>query len=214
MDKTMDKTINSYKEDFLSPKPLFIGIAGIIGSGKTTVTQLLSDKLNLVPWFEPVKENPYLEKFYRDKKRYGFNMQIFLLNKRFRQHQHIIWRDESSVQDRTIYEDCIFAKMLYESGDIDPLDYQTYRELFQNMTNFLHNIDIIIYLDVEPEIAFERIKMRGRECEKDLPLEYLKALRTGYEEWLKEISQRMKVIRIDWNEFKDIDYIVNIINEN
>jgi deoxyadenosine kinase len=93
--------------------------------------------------------------------------------------------------------------MLYESGKISELDFTTYRKLFSDMTNFLHRPDIIVYLDVDPQVAKQRILARGRECEKDLPVEYLVKLREGYEEWLTDIGRRVPVLRLDWSEFID-----------
>lgn len=200
----------NYTTTFSSPH-LFIGISGIIGVGKSTLTKKLAEKLGYEPCYEPVKENEYLESFYKDMKKYGFPMQIYLLNKRFRAHQQNIWKDKGVVQDRTIYEDVIFAKMLAESGHISELDFKTYRELFINMTNFLHRPDVIIYLDVDPQIALERINHRNRDCESELPLEYLTKLKQGYEDWLKDVHPRIPVVRIDWNEFKNVDYILERI---
>lgn len=196
-----------------SSNDLFIGVSGIIGVGKTYLTRELGNKLNFRSYFEPVKENPYLSLFYDDMYKYAFPMQVYLLNKRFHQHQQAVWCGQGVVQDRTIYEDVIFAKMLAESKHIDDLNFDTYRELFINMTNYLHRPDVIVYLDVEPETAMKRIATRGRDCEKTLSLDYLKALRDGYEDWIKDINTRIPVIRIDWNEFKSVDYVMGKINE-
>lgn len=192
----------TYAETFNSGK-ILIGISGIIGAGKSTLTKNLADEMGCVPIYEPVKTNPYLEHFYVDQEKYGFAMQIFLLSHRFADHQRMVWSPTPSVQDRTIYEDLIFAKMLYESGKISELDFTTYRKLFSDMTNFLHRPDIIVYLDVDPQIAKQRILARGRDCEKDLPVEYLVKLREGYEEWLLDIGRRVPVLRLDWSEFID-----------
>ena len=149
--------------------------------------------------FEPVDSNPYLSDFYLDKEKYGFTMQVFLLNERFAQHQSVVWGRETIIQDRTIYEDPIFAKMLWEEGMMSDRDYQTYRSLFTNMTNFLHRPDVIIYLDVEVETALHRISKRGRECEKSIPSEYLQKLKKGYEDWIKNVGKVIPVLRLDWN---------------
>ena len=103
--------------------------------------------------------------------------------------------------------------MLREDGLMEELDFQTYRLLFQNMSNFLHRPDIIVYLDVEPEIALQRIYHRSRDCEIGITIEYLRALKKGYEDWLDDISDRIQVIKIDWNEFGSTDDIVKKINE-
>merc|ERR1712146_340258 len=103
-------------------------------------------------------------------------MQIFLLNKRFRQQQQIVWQGSGGVQDRTIYEDSIFARMLRDSGHMDERDFKTYMELFQNMANFMKKPNIIVHLDLTPEESYRRIQLRKRECESGIPVEYLKAL--------------------------------------
>lgn len=202
--------MTSYTEAF-SDKNILIGISGIIGAGKSTLTSQLAKELEYDEVKEPVVHNPYLDLFYGDMHKYAFPMQIYLLNERFRQHQSMVWGNKSAVQDRTIYEDVIFAKMLNESGHMSDLDFETYRATFRNMNNFLHRPDIFIYLDVEPEIAKERIAARGRECEKEIPLSYLAALKKGYEDWLKDIEGRIPVIRIDWNKFKNVNEVIDMI---
>lgn len=130
---------------------LFIGISGLIGAGKTTLATSLSKVLNLPVYYEEVLDNSYLEDFYQDMRKYSFPLQIHLLNKRFRQQQQIIWQGRGGVQDRTIYEDGIFAKMLADSGLMDSRDYATYVELFNNMANFMRRPNIIVHLDVSPK---------------------------------------------------------------
>jgi len=202
----------TYTEVFSSRNTL-LGISGLIGGGKTTLTKELGKKLGCTTYFEPVEENIFLEGFYKDMKKYSFPMQMYLLNKRFEQHQKMVWAKENAIQDRTIYEDVIFAKMLYEGGYMEKDVFQTYRDTFENMTHFLHRPDMILYLDVEPEIALQRIKKRSRDCETTITLEYLQALQKGYEEWIQDIHPRIPVIRIDWNTFKDTEYIIEIIEK-
>ena len=136
----------------------------------------------------------------RDMKRYGFPLQIFLLNKRFRQQQQIVWQGRGGVQDRTIYEDAIFAKMLRDDGLMEEREYQTYLSLFNNMSNFMRKPNVIVYLDVKPEESLARIKNRARECESSLPLEYLQKLSAAYEDFLEDISQIIPVLRVNWSE--------------
>lgn len=202
----------TYTQTF-SPKNKLIAISGIIGVGKSTLTGNLGKYLNYDIYNEPVDTNEYLEKFYKDMNKYSFPMQIYLLNHRFRQHQQMVWSNNHAIQDRSIYEDVIFAKMLKEDNMMEDLDFQTYVSLFNNMTNFLHRPDLIIYLDVDPEIALQRIKLRSRECEKQLPLDYLKQLKAGYEDWLNDVEKRIPVLRIDWNEFKDTEFVANLVKE-
>ena len=202
----------SYSVTFGSTSTI-IAVSGIIGVGKSTLSKELGNSLNAEVYYEPVETNEYLESFYKDMKKYSFPMQIYLLNHRFKQHQQMIWSGKNVIQDRSIYEDVIFAKMLREDGLMEELDFQTYRFLFQNMCNFLHRPDIIVYLDVEPEIALQRIINRSRNCEIGITLEYLRALKKGYEDWLDDISDRIQVIKVDWNEFGTTDDIVKKINE-
>lgn len=196
----------------------FIGISGIIGVGKTTLTNILHRTMGYSIALEPVETNPYLKDFYIDMKRWAFEMQIFLLNERYRQHQQIIHNRRNTVQDRTIYEDPIFAKMLYDSGIMPERSFETYCNSFQNMMNNLHRPDLIIYLDVEPEKALERIKARvvseGRTCEAGLPLQYLKDLKAGYEDWLEnDVKGKIPVLKVDWNSFKTPEEIVTMVSK-
>lgn len=203
----------TYFEEFSSPNTI-IGISGIIGAGKTTLVDQLSEKLGFMALKEPVKENPYLPLFYKDMDKWGFSMQIFLLTARFRQHQSMIWSGKNCIQDRTIYEDVIFAKMLYESGKILPIDFNTYKICFDTMCNFLHRPDLIIYLNVEPEVALQRIRTRGRACEAGITVEYLKDLKKGYDDWKNDgLAKRIPVIDLDWNQFKSVDYVIERIKE-
>jgi len=190
---------------------LFIGISGLIGAGKTTLATALAKEMDLPVFYEPVINNVYLEDFYKDMKKYGFNLQIYLLNKRFAQHQQIIWQGKGGVQDRTIYEDKIFAKILYDTGNIDYRDYQTYLELFSHMSNFMKKNTLIVHLDVTPEEAMERIRIRARGCETGITLEYLQALYKGYEEFLAEISKIVPVIRIRYDDFHSVEQMAKDI---
>jgi deoxyadenosine kinase len=192
---------------------LLIGVSGIIGVGKSTLTDSLGSHMDLKIFQEPVKTNEYLSKFYEDMSRYAFPMQVYLLNHRFRQYQQMIWENKNCVQDRTIYEDVIFARLLNRSGIINDLDFKTYMQLFENMTSFIRHPDIVVFLDVEPEKAMERIKKRGRECEKHISLEYLVTLRDGYEEWLKDIEGKVPIIRIDWNTYQDTEKVSELIKK-
>ena len=204
--------MKTYSQTF-GTKNISIGISGIIGVGKSTLTNFLGKKLEFEQYYEPVESNKYLEKFYGDMNKYSFPMQIYLLNHRFKQHQQMVWSNKNVVQDRTIYEDVIFAKMLWDSKLMDDDDFSTYVDLFNNMSNFLHRPDLIIYLDVEPEEALRRINNRSRTCEHSISLEYLKALKEGYEDWLRDISSRIPVLRIDWNEFRDTEFVIEEINK-
>jgi deoxyadenosine kinase len=190
---------------------VFIGISGLIGAGKSTLAKALGETLNLPVYYEPVIDNVYLEDFYKDMKKYAFPLQIFLLNKRFKQQQQIIWQGKGGVLDRTIYEDGVFARMLKDSGLMDERDYRTYMELFQNMSNFMQKPNIIVHLDVSPEESFRRIKMRARDCEAGVPLEYLRDLHAAYEVFIKDISRVIPVIKVDYSEFKTAEEMAKVI---
>ncbi len=189
----------------------FIGIAGIIGAGKTTLATALGQHLGLDVHYEPVTDNEYLADFYRDTRRYSFAMQVYLLNRRFQQHQEIIWRGRGGVQDRTIYEDAIFAKTLRDMDLMDARDYETYVDLFRNLSNFMCRPNVIVYLDVTPEKSMERIRERARGCETGITLDYLTRLHAGYEEFLQEISRLIPVLRVQWDHFWEVDTLAEAI---
>ena len=191
----------------------FIGISGLIGAGKTTLAKALGKVLNLPVYYEPVIENEYLEDFYRDMKRYSFSFQIYLLNCRFRQHQQVLWNGTGGIQDRTLYEDSIFAKVLYEEGNMEEREYKTYLNLFKSMSNFMKKNTLIIHLDCKPEESLERIKKRARGCETGITLEYLTKLYNGYEEFIKQISKVIPVLRINYSRFKSAEEMAEIIKK-
>lgn len=190
---------------------LFIGIAGMIGAGKSTLARALGQHLDLPVYYEPVEDNEYLSDFYRDTRRYCFATQIYLLNRRFQQHQEIIWRGGGGVQDRTIYEDAVFARMLVNIGLMDERDYRTYVSLFRHMSNFMCRPNVIVYLDVRPERSMERIRARSRDVEHGISLEYLAALYEEYERFIKDISRSVPVIRVDYDRFRDVGEMAAMI---
>jgi deoxyadenosine kinase len=190
---------------------LFIGIAGLIGAGKSTLATALGRHLKLPVYYEPVDDNEYLADFYRDTAKYAFATQIYLLNRRFQQHQEIIWKGGGAVQDRTIYEDAVFAKTLVNQGLLDERDYRTYLQLFRHMSNFMARPHLIVYLDLQPETSMERIRQRSRGVESGIRLEYLRALRDEYEAFIAEISRLIPVIRVDWERFRDAEEMATVI---
>ena len=190
---------------------LFIGIAGMIGAGKSTLATRLGELLQLPVYYEPVKDNDYLADFYRDTARYAFATQIYLLNRRFQQHQEIIWRGGGGVQDRTIYEDAVFAKMLVKLGLMEERDYNTYVSLFRHMSNFMCRPSVIVYLDVTPERSMDRIRMRNRDVESGISLEYLQALYAEYESFIDDISRTVPVIRVDYDRFRSAEEMAEVI---
>ena len=200
----------------------YIGIAGTIGVGKSTLTMDLARALNFEPILEEVDGNPYLEHFYKDMKGYGTMMQVWLLNHRFRQHREFVTRISLGkirgvVQDRTIWEDTIFARMLNEHPDkiITDLDYNTYLDLFDNMVlRELVFPQILIYLDCSPETAIKRISSRGRVMESAVSLEYLKMLKANYEQFIGEMEGAgVRILRIKWESFQPISEVVRLVHE-
>jgi len=190
---------------------LFIGIAGLIGAGKTTLATALGEHLGLPVYYEPVQDNEYLEDFYRDPKRYAFGTQIYLLNRRFQQHQEIIWRGGGGVQDRTIYEDAVFAQTLVAQGLLDARDYETYLQLFRHMSNFMCRPNVIIFLDLSPESSMERIKQRSRDVESGIDMAYLHALHAEYRRFITDIARTVPVIRVSWEEYRDVEEMASVI---
>lgn len=200
----------------------YIGIAGTIGVGKSTLTTELAKAMNFEAILEEVDGNPYLESFYGDMKGFGTMMQVWLLNHRFRQHREFVTRISLGrirgvVQDRTIWEDTIFARMLNRHSDkiISDLDYNTYLDLFDNMVlRELVFPQILIYLDCRPETAYERIQQRGRVMEKTISLDYLKMLQENYEEFVSEMeSAGVRILRLNWEGYKPTSEVVRLIHE-
>jgi deoxyadenosine kinase len=191
----------------------FVGIAGLIGAGKTTLAKALGGHLDLPVYFEPVDDNVYLADFYENPAKYAFATQIYLLNRRFQQHQEIIWRGGGAVQDRTIYEDAVFAKTLVRQGLMDGRDYQTYVELFKHMSNFMCRPNVIVFLDLSPESSMERINQRSRNVESGIELSYLEALHEEYQIFINDIARTVPVIRVNWEEYHDASEMAEVIKK-
>lgn len=194
-----------------SLQDLFIGIAGLIGAGKTTLATALGEHLGLPVYFEPVADNEYLEDFYRDTAEYAFATQIYLLNRRFQQHQEIIWRGGGGIQDRTIYEDAVFAKTLVNLNLLDERDYRTYLDLFKHMSNFMCRPNIIVYLDLSPETSMKRIQQRSRNVESGIEMSYLRMLHKEYESFISNIARMVPVIRVSWEQYRDAEEMAAVI---
>lgn len=162
---------------------MYLAIAGNIGSGKSSLTALLSEAFGLKPVYEAVSENPYLEDFYRDMGAYAFHSQVFFLARRVRQHLLEVNGARAVVQDRTVYEDAlVFAQNLYREGHLKERDWRTYLDLFQSVSPALRKPDLLIYLRASLPTLRERIKKRGRPFEQNLPDRYLLGLNALYEE--------------------------------
>ena len=183
---------------------MIINIAGVVGVGKSSLTNLIWENWRYVPFKEPVFDNPLLQKFYYDKKRYAFPLQVFFLNKRFEMCKQAVEYD-NAVMDRSIVEDTIFAKMLRDSGDMDPNEYHIYRELFTNMMEHVTKPDLMVYLKVSPEEAVRRINKRGREYEVQADTEYWYKLSQNYSEFFYDYSWT-KLLTIECDE---LDFVNN-----
>ncbi|MBO2523100.1 MAG: deoxynucleoside kinase [Bacteroidetes bacterium] len=196
---------------------MHIAIAGNIGSGKTTLTRLLSKHFGWKPHFEEVDNNPYLESFYEDMKRWSFNLQIYFLNSRFRQVMDIRKSGEDIIQDRTIYEDAyIFAANLYDMGLMETRDYQSYQQLFELMSTFLQAPDLLIYLRASVPTLVRQIQKRNRDYEQSIRLDYLKALNKRYENWIANYNKGKLLIiesdNIDLEKPEDLSVVIDQIN--
>ncbi len=194
----------SNQSTFRPPVPFFLTIAGNIGVGKTTLTTQISEHFGWQAIYEQVIDNPYLEDFYADMKRWSFNLQVYFLSRRFNDQQASVKRTVSCVQDRSIYEDVeIFAYILQKQGYMDQRDYRNYRELFYIMTKYLRKPDLILYLRASTWTLITRIRKRGREFEKKISLDYLHELNQAYERWIALIQKEIKVLIVDADE---LDY--------
>ena len=180
----------------------FVGIAGNIAVGKTTLTRMISERLGWRPFFESVDDNPYLSDFYSDMKRWSFHLQIYFLSRRFRTHREMSEGNVPSVQDRTIYEDVeIFAQSLHEMGNMSQKDWVNYRALFDEMTAYLRKPTLIIFLKATTDSLLTRLKKRGREYEKSVSAEYLHNLNIAYARWINRAKLDFNVMTVDTDNF-------------
>ena len=181
---------------------MHIAIAGNIGSGKTTLTTMLAKRYGWSPHYEPVDNNPYLEDYYHDMKRWSFNLQIYFLNKRFKDVVEISRSDKTIVQDRTIFEDaCIFAPNLHDMGLMSDRDFDNYTDLFNLMISLVKLPDLMIYIRSSVPRLIGNIQKRGRSYEQTIRIDYLKGLNDRYEEWIRNYKGRLIVVEGDNCDF-------------
>ena len=186
-------------------KPKHIAVAGNIGAGKTTLTELLSKHYKWIPHFEDVDHNPYLMDFYEDMPRWSFNLQIYFLNSRLQQLVEIQKGTETVIQDRTIYEDAnIFAPNLHEMGLMSKRDFDNYYLFFQTLKGMIQPPDLLIYLKASVPTLVGQIQKRGREYEENIRLDYLKRLNEYYNKWIENYKEgSLLVIDVDKNKFPE-----------
>ncbi len=199
-------------------QPRFLVVSGLIGVGKSDLTGKLSTLLGYEPLYEPVETNPYLADFYKEPKVWAYPMQEFLKSRRFALYQYGAWgiragKFKGVVLDRSIHEDTVFAEINRDLTNIDERNWQTYLSGFQDMQHFLPEPDLYVFLDASPETCCARARARNRPEEQDtglddddgIPLSYMKTLHAGYMKWLKVITPRIPVVRVDWEEFGKVE---------
>lgn len=196
---------------------MHIAIAGNIGSGKTTLTKMLAARYGWTPKFESVDFNPYLSDFYEDMSRWSFNVQIYFLNKRFKDVVDISKTDEVIIQDRTIYEDArIFAPNLHDMGLMSSRDFETYSDLFDLMMSLVKMPDLLIYLKSSIPNLVSQIQKRGREYEKTIRIDYLTGLNERYDKWIDSYKGHLLVIDADKYKFgnkeEDFEAVTSMID--
>ena len=196
----------------------FIAIAGNIGAGKSSLTHLLSKHFGWQAFFESVDDNPYLEDFYDDMRRWSFNLQIYFLSSRFRHHKSMFEKEGSLIQDRTIYEDVeIFAKNLHEMGLMSDRDFANYEALFREMVRFLRPPDLLIYLRAQVPTLVRQIQQRGRDYENTIRIEYLERLNRLYEEWIENYPHEKLIIDTDDLDFvnsqEDLGRVIELVEQ-
>ena len=186
-----------------------IAIAGNMGSGKSTLVDFLARTYDVSPFYEPNDENPYLPDFYKDMKRWAFRSQLYFLSNKFRLHQELDRTPGVVALDRTIFEDAeIFATALHQMRKIDKRDWQTYWGFYQAILDAIKPPDLMIYLRCSMRTLRQRIKLRGRAMEQDVPLAYLKRLDRLYEAWIKSYEMSEVLVL----ETDRLDYIHDLIH--
>jgi len=191
------------------PQGRIIAVAGNIGVGKSSLVEWLRQHFDVVPFFEPNEDNPYLPNFYQDMPRWAFQSQVFFLIRRFRLHRAMENESHDVVQDRTIYEDAeVFATHLHRSGIMDERDWQVYTELYHTLRRELRPPDLLVYLRCPVEVLRKRIRQRGRAFEQSVARPYLKALDKLYAERFERYDLSPTLV-IDTHH---LDYVQNLFD--
>ena len=186
-----------------------IAIAGNMGSGKSTLVDFLSRTYNVTPFYEPNDENPYLADFYKDMKAWAFQSQLYFLSNKFRLHQELDRQDGVVALDRTIFEDAeIFATALHQMRKISKRDWATYQSFYGAILDAIRPPDLMIYLRCSMRTLRQRIRLRGRKMEQDVPLAYLKRLERLYDGWIDSYSMSDVLVLETYN----LDYIHDLVH--
>ncbi|MCQ2157163.1 MAG: deoxynucleoside kinase [Bacteroidales bacterium] len=184
---------------------MHIGVAGNIGSGKTTLTRMLSEHYGWVPKYESVTYNPYLEDYYKDIPRWSYNLETYFLAQRFRDLMEISKSDEVIIQDRTLFEGVnIFVKNNHDMGNLSDRDFDTYMQLFEVMSSMSGAPDLLIYLKSSIEHLVYQIQKRGREYEQSMSLDYLAGLNQRYDDWIAGYKGKLLVVNADNLDFENV----------
>lgn len=200
----------------IPPKRYFTAVAGNIGAGKSSLTELLSRHFGWAPYYESVDDNPYLSDFYDDMRRWSFNLQVYFLSSRFRHQRKLMQREDSYIQDRTIYEDVeIFARNLYDMGLMSERDFGNYSALFTEMTSYLKPPDLLIYLRADVPTLVKQIQQRGRDYETTIRIDYLEGLNSLYEDWISRYPHEKLIIETDGLDFvnnkEDLGKVIEVV---
>ena len=187
----------------------YVAVAGMIGAGKTSLVSWLVDRYGLLPFYEPNEQNPYLEDFYRDMRRWALPSQLYFLAHRMRLHQALEASERPSVIDRTIWEDAeIFARNAHEQGFLDPRDWALYSELYEGIRRTVRPPDVLIALRCTIRTARQRIRRRGRAMEANIPDDYLRRLHHAYTHWFEAYTLSPIVVI----ETDKMDYVENLVH--
>jgi deoxyadenosine/deoxycytidine kinase len=186
-----------------------IAIAGNMGTGKSTLVDFLHRTYGVVPFYEPNDHNPYLADFYKDMKRWAFQSQLYFLSNKFRLHQELDRQPGVVALDRTIFEDAeIFATALHQMRKISRRDWETYQGFYSAILDAIRPPDLMIYLKCSMRTLRQRIRLRGRKMEQDVPPAYLKRLECLYDNWIEHYSMSEVLVL----ETDQLDYIHDLVH--
>lgn len=196
----------------------YVAVAGNIGAGKSSLTGLLAKHFNWEAFYESVDDNPYLQDFYEDMRRWSFNLQIYFLSSRFRHQKEMLTDDVNLIQDRTIYEDVeIFAKNLHQMNLMSDRDFANYEALFREMSYYLRPPDLLVYLRAQVPTLVRQIQQRGRDYENTIRIEYLERLNKLYEDWIGRYPHEKLIIDTDDLDFvnneEDLGKVIDLIDQ-